>query len=153
MREVVLVTGASSGIGRATAELLLKEGYSVYAGARRMDRLRGLEALGAKILRLDVADPVSLENAVERVFKDEGRLDALINNAGYGAHGALEDVSIEEARRQFEVNVFGPARLVQRVLPIMRAQRSGRIINISSIAAKITLPLAGWYHEIGRAHV
>ncbi|HAH31143.1 MAG TPA: short-chain dehydrogenase/reductase [Elusimicrobia bacterium] len=146
MSEIVLVTGASSGIGRAAVEMLLKEGYTVYAGARRMNKLRELEPLGAKVLQLDVTDELSLKNAVDTVFKAEGRIDMLINNAGYGAHGALEDVPMSEARRQFDVNVFGLGRLTQLVLPIMRAQGSGRIINISSIAGKISTPMGGWYH-------
>jgi NAD(P)-dependent dehydrogenase (short-subunit alcohol dehydrogenase family) len=146
MAEIVLVTGASVGIGRATAELLLKEGYTVYAGARRLEKLKELEPLGAKVLPLDVTDEVSLKNAVESVVRAEGRIDVLINNAGYGVNGAVEDVPMAEARRQFEVNVFGLARLTQLVLPVMRAQGRGKIINISSIAGKITVPLGGWYH-------
>ncbi|OGS12099.1 MAG: short-chain dehydrogenase/reductase [Elusimicrobia bacterium RIFOXYA2_FULL_58_8] len=143
---IVLVTGASSGIGRAAAELLLRSGYTVYAAARRMDKLRELEPLGAKILFLDVADEASAGNAVEAVLRAEGRIDVLVNNAGYGAHGAIEDVPMAEARRQFEVNLFGLARLTQLVLPAMRRRGCGRIINISSIAGKITTPLGGWYH-------
>ena len=150
-KEVALITGASAGIGRATAELLLKEGYVVYAGARRFEKLKELEPLGAKALQLDVTDEISLKNAVETVVRAEGRLDVLINNAGYGAHGAIEDVPMAEARRQFEVNVFGLASLTRLVLPIMRAQGSGKIINISSIAGKITMPLGGWYHATKHA--
>ena len=146
MANIVLITGASAGIGRAAAELLLKNGYKVYAGARRLAKMRDLEALGAKILELDVTAEASVKSAVEKVLKDEGRVDVLINNAGYGAHGAVEDVPIDEARRQFEVNVFGLARLTQLVLPHMRAAGGGAIINISSIAGKITMPTGGWYH-------
>ena len=146
MNNVVLITGASAGIGKTTAKLLLANGYKVYAGARRLENLRELETLGAGIMRLDVTDEASLKSAVDTVIKAEGRLDVLINNAGYGAHGAIEDVPMSEARRQFEVNVFGLARLTQLVLPIMRKQGSGKIVNISSIAGKITLPLGGWYH-------
>jgi len=151
MAEIVLITGASAGIGRSTAEMLLKKGYTVYAGARRLEKLKELEPLGAKVLPLDVTDEVSLKNAVETVVRAEGRLDILINNAGYGAHGAIEDVPMAQGRRQFEVNVFGLARLTQLVLPIMRAQNSGKIINISSIAGKITMPLGGWYHATKHA--
>ena len=146
MNNVVLLTGASAGIGYATAEALIKNGYKVYAGARRVEKMKGLEAQGAVILRLDVTDDASLKAAVETVLKAEGRLDVLINNAGYGAHGALEDVPLEEARRQFDVNVFGLARLTQLVLPHMRAAGRGTIVNISSIAGKITMPTGGWYH-------
>ena len=146
MNNIVLITGASAGIGRAAAELLLKNGDTVYAGARRVERMKDLETLGAKILALDVTEDASLRNAVDAVLKAEGRLDALINNAGYGAHGAVEDVPMEEARRQFDVNVFGLARLTQLVLPHMRAAGRGTIINISSIAGKMTMPTGGWYH-------
>lgn len=146
MAKIVLITGASAGIGRAAAELLLKNGYQVYAGARRVERMKDLEAQGAAVLALDVTAEASLRSAVETILGKEGRLDILINNAGYGAHGAVEDVPIEEARRQFEVNVFGLARLTQLALPHMRAAGSGTIINISSIAGKITMPTGGWYH-------
>ncbi len=146
MAKIALITGASAGIGRATAELLLKNGYKVYAGARRADRMKGLEGLGAKVFSLDVTSEDSLKSAMDTVLKNEGRLDILINNAGYGAHGAVEDVPLDEARRQFEVNVFGLARLTQLALPHMRAAGSGTIINISSIAGKITMPTGGWYH-------
>lgn len=146
MKRTVLVTGASAGIGYAAAELLVKSGWKVFAGARRVEKMRGLEYLGATVLRLDVTDEASLKAAVDVAMADTGRLDALVNNAGYGAHGAVEDVPVEEARRQFEVNLFGLARLTQLVLPHMRAAGGGRIVNISSIAGKITMPTGGWYH-------
>ena len=146
MAKTVLITGASAGIGFAAAELLLKSGYKVYTGARRVEKMRGLEYLGARVFALDVTDEGSLQNALAFVLKDAGRLDVLINNAGYGAHGAVEDVPLEEARRQFEVNLFGLARLTQLALPGMRAAGGGTIINISSIAGKITMPAGGWYH-------
>ena len=146
MSDIILVTGASAGIGRATAELLLKNGARVYAGARRVERMKDLEALGARILALDVTDETSVKAAAETILRDEGRLDVLINNAGYGAHGAVEDVPLAEARRQFEVNLFGLARLTQLFLPAMRAAGRGTIVNISSIAGKITMPAGGWYH-------
>lgn len=146
MSKTVLITGASAGIGYAAAELLLKSGWKVYAGARRVEKMRGLEYLGARVFALDVTDEGSLKNAVDFVLKDAGRLDALVNNAGYGAHGAVEDVPVEEARRQFEVNLFGLARLTQLALPHMRAAGGGAVINISSIAGKITMPTGGWYH-------
>ena len=111
MNKTVLVTGASAGIGYATAELLLRSGYKVFAGARRVEKMRGLEALGGRTFRLDVTEELSLKSALDEVLKDGGRLDVLINNAGYGAHGAVEDVPLDEARRQFEVNLFSLARL------------------------------------------
>ncbi|MCM2268068.1 MAG: oxidoreductase [Elusimicrobiales bacterium] len=145
MGKTVLITGASAGIGYAAAELLLREGWTVYAGARRTEKMRPLEALGARVLRLDVCDEASLCGAVKEILS-AGPLDALVNNAGYGAHGAVEDVPLAEARRQFEVNLFGLARLTQLVLPGMRARGAGRIVNISSIAGKVTMPTGGWYH-------
>ena len=145
-KKVALVTGASSGIGEETAKGLLTAGYAVYAGARRVDRMAPLAACGAKLLALDVADDASLVTAVDTLVHETGRIDVLVNNAGYGSYGALEDVPLGEGRRQFEVNVFGLARLIQLVLPTMRAQRSGRIINVSSIGGKIGEPFGAWYH-------
>jgi NAD(P)-dependent dehydrogenase (short-subunit alcohol dehydrogenase family) len=146
MAKTVLITGASAGIGYAAAELLLKSGWKVYAGARRVEKMRPLAALGAELLELDVTSEASVCAAMAAVIAKEGRLDALVNNAGYGAHGAIEDVPLAEARRQFEVNLFGLARVTQLALPVMRSQGSGRIVNISSIAGKITMPTGGWYH-------
>src|SRR3989338_4820782 len=104
MAKIALITGASAGIGRAAAGLLLRNGYKVYAGARRVERMKDLEVQGAMVMALDVTKEASLKSAVETIVKNEGRLDILINNAGYGAHGAVEDGPLEEARRQFEVN-------------------------------------------------
>jgi len=143
---VALVTGASSGIGEATARTLLQQGYTVYGGARRVEQMAGLEALGVRVIALDVTDDGSMVAAVERILAESGRLDVLVNNAGYGSYGALEDVPLLEARRQVEVNLFGLARLTQLVLPQMRRQRSGRIVNISSVGGKIYGPLGSWYH-------
>jgi NAD(P)-dependent dehydrogenase (short-subunit alcohol dehydrogenase family) len=146
MSKVAIVTGASSGIGESTAQTLLNNGFTVYAAARRMDRMAGLAAAGAKLLSLDVTEESSMLAAVQRVLSDTGRVDVLVNNAGYGSYGALEDVSLDEARRQMEVNVFGLARMTQLVLPAMRAQSSGTIVNISSIGGKMYEPLGSWYH-------
>lgn len=145
-RRVALVTGASSGIGEAAALALIDRGFVVYGGARRVERMSALADRGARVLALDVTDGASTAATVERIRSEAGRLDVLVNNAGYGSYGALEDVPLDEARRQFEVNVFGLARLTQLVLPMMREQRSGRIINISSIGGRIYEPLGGWYH-------
>jgi NAD(P)-dependent dehydrogenase (short-subunit alcohol dehydrogenase family) len=144
--KIALVTGASVGIGEATASALLAAGYKVFAGARRVDRMAGLAARGATLLRLDLTDDASIVAAVDAIKTGAGRLDVLVNNAGYGSYGALEDVPMDEARRQFEVNVFGLARLCQLALPIMRAQKSGKIVNVTSIGGKIWEPLGGWYH-------
>src|SRR5271170_1381989 len=126
MNKTAFVTGASSGIGEATVRRLLAGGYKVFAGARRQDRMAGLAALGATLLSLDLTDDASTIAAVEAIKAQSGRIDVLINNAGYGSYGALEDVPLDEAKRQFEVNVFGLARLCQLVLPMMRAQKSGK---------------------------
>ena len=146
MAKTVLITGASSGIGEETVKRLMTAGYTVYAGARRLDRMKSLADAGARLLALDVTDDGSMTAAVKTVMQETGRIDVLINNAGYGSYGALEDVPPEEARRQFDVNIFGLARLTQLVLPAMRAQRSGRIVNISSIAGKFGEPFGCWYH-------
>ncbi len=146
MSKTALVTGASSGIGEETARTLHKLGYTVYAAARRTDRLKQLTAIGIHSLTMDVTDDESMTSGIEQIIAETGRIDVLVNNAGYGSYGAIEDVSLDEARRQFEVNVFGLGRLTQLVLPHMRAQRSGTIINISSMGGRLTTPLGGWYH-------
>lgn len=144
-RKVALVTGASSGIGNAIARSLHRNGVIVYAGARRVSRMNDLDDLGITTLALDVTDPISVENVVDRIVSETGRIDILVNNAGYGLMGALEDVPMDQARDQFDVNLFGAARLIQSVLPMMRQQHSGRIINITSVDGKVAQPLASWY--------
>ena len=143
---VALVTGASSGIGEDTARKLQALGYIVYGAARRTDRLQALTADGIRPLAMDVTDDASMSAGVNRILEETGRIDVLVNNAGYGSYGAIEDVPIDEARRQFEVNVFGLGRLTQLITPHMRTQGSGTIINISSMGGKLTTPLGGWYH-------
>lgn len=143
---VALVTGGSSGIGESTARALLARGFTVYAVARRVDRMAGLESEGVITFAMDVTDDASMVAGIDRIVEEQGRIDVLVNNAGYGSYGAVEDVPIDEARRQFEVNVFGLARMTQLVLPGMRAARRGRIINISSIGGKFYEPLGTWYH-------
>jgi NAD(P)-dependent dehydrogenase (short-subunit alcohol dehydrogenase family) len=143
---IALVTGGSSGIGEATALALAQAGCTVYAGARRIERMQHLKEHGIRPLALDVTDEESMQFAVSQIITDQGRIDILVNNAGYGSYGALEDVPLSEARSQFEVNVFGAARLIQLVLPQMRQQRSGTIVNITSIGGKISMPLGSWYH-------
>jgi NADP-dependent 3-hydroxy acid dehydrogenase YdfG len=144
--KTALVTGASSGIGEATALKLQELGYTVYGAARRMERLQRLAARGIHPLAMDVTDDDSIRAGVEQLVAETGRVDVLVNNAGYGSYGAVEDVPLAEARRQFDVNVFGAMRLTQIVLPQMRGQRSGTIVNISSMGGKIYTPLGGWYH-------
>ena len=150
-RKVALVTGASSGIGRATAEKLISDGYVVYAGARRVDRMKDLETRGGYPVSLDVTDEASMRAAVERVISEQGRVDVLVNNAGYGQYGPVEDTPIDVARHQFEVNVFGLARMTQLILPHMRKQHSGTIVNISSMGGKMYTPLGAWYHATKHA--
>lgn len=144
--KVILVTGASSGIGFDTAQTLARQGHRVYAAARRLELMEPLRADGVTTLRLDVTDEQSSADAVQAVLDAEGRIDVLVNNAGFGYFGAVENVTEAEARRQLEVNVFGLARLCRLVLPSMRKQGSGRIINISSMAGKVVIYFGGWYH-------
>ncbi|MFC3448972.1 oxidoreductase [Amycolatopsis speibonae] len=145
--KVALVTGASAGIGEATALALQEAGYMVYGAARRVERMAGLAERGIKVLEMDVTDDASMVSGVERIIEESGRIDVLVNNAGYGSYGAFEDVPLSEGKYQFEVNLFGLARLVQLTTPQMRAQGSGKIVNISSIGGKIYEPLGGWYHS------
>jgi len=144
--KTALVTGASSGIGEATALQLAELGYTVYAAARRVERMSDLADRGIRTRSVDVTDDPSMVALVEMIIPDTGRIDVLVNNAGYGSYGALEDMPIQEARRQFEVNVFGLARLIQLVLPQMRAQRDGYLVNVSSMGGRIWEPLGSWYH-------
>ncbi|MEO6701439.1 MAG: oxidoreductase [Jatrophihabitantaceae bacterium] len=146
MAKVVLITGCSSGIGKAAAGQLNQAGAIVYASARRPDTLTELAAAGCHPVRLDVEDPASMRAALDQIISEQGRLDVLINNAGYGLYGPIEQVAIEQVRRQFETNVFGLIELSQLVLPGMRAQRSGRIVNVSSMGGRTTLPGGGIYH-------
>ena len=144
--KAALITGCSSGIGRATAEHLASKGWTVYATARRPDTLQDLEARGCKLLALDVCDESSMQAAVAAVEQAEGAVGVLVNNAGYSQSGAVETVPLDQVRRQFETNVFGLVRMVQLVLPAMRRQGWGKIVNISSMGGKLTFPGGGYYH-------
>ena len=146
MQKVILVTGASSGIGYDASVMLAGKGHIVYAAARRTDRLEPLKALGIKTLRLDVNDEASALSCVNAVLDAEGRIDVLVNNAGYGYFGPVECVPLEEARRQLETNVFGLSTMCRLVIPSMRERHSGRIINISSLAGQSCFLYGGWYH-------
>jgi short-subunit dehydrogenase len=150
-QKTVLVTGASSGIGKETAKLLHAQGYLVYAAARRVEKMKDLEKMGIHLVAMDVTDDPSMVSGVHSILTKEGSVDILVNNAGYGSYGAIEDVSINEGRRQFDVNLFGLARLTQLVLPQMRQNQYGKIINISSIGGKIYTPFGGWYHAAKHA--
>ncbi|MDR1829053.1 MAG: SDR family NAD(P)-dependent oxidoreductase [Methylobacteriaceae bacterium] len=142
---VALVTGASSGFGREIVLELIDKGYIVCGAARRVEKMADLEGIGVRVLALDITDDASVQTCVAEVLRREGRIDVLVNNAGYGAFGAVEEVLPAEARRQFDVNVFGLARLTQLVIPAMRSQRSGVIVNITSVAGRICPPFGAWY--------
>ncbi len=144
--KAVLITGCSTGIGRATALRLAKAGHTVYATARKVETMRDLGAAGCKLLALDVCDEASIEGAVAKVAAEQGAVGVLINNAGYGSEGPIEEVPMSEVRRQFETNVFGLTLLTKLVLPGMRKQRWGKIVNLSSMGGRMTLPGGGFYH-------
>lgn len=147
----VLITGSSGGIGAATAARLARDGMLVYATARRASTLDELAALGCRTLDLDVTDEESMQDAVAMVTREHGHVAALVNNAGYGEYGAVEEVPPERIQVQFETNVFGLARLCQLVLPGMRAAGAGRIVNMSSMGGRIVFPLGGYYHATKHA--
>ena len=151
MGKIVLITGASSGMGREAAILLAKGGHTVYAGARRANRMDDLSEHGITPIEMDVSRGEDNERAVRRIIDAEERIDVLINNAGFGLCGAVEDIPLNDARYQFEVNLFGLAHLTQLVLPHMRAQGAGRIVNISSMGGRIFTPLGAWYHATKHA--
>jgi len=146
MKKTVLVTGASAGIGKATAIYLAQKGYNVYGAARRIEKMQDLKSYDIKPIALDITKDESVAACVEQIFKEAGSIDVLVNNAGFGLEGAIEDVTMQDAKYQLEVNVFGAMRLTQLVLPKMRQNKHGKIVNISSVGGKIALPLGGWYH-------
>lgn len=143
---VILITGASSGIGLDTALEFLKKGAVVYGAARRVELLKPIEDSGGHGLFCDVTDIKSIAKCVKEVIKKEKKIDVLVNNAGFGLGGSVEEVPLEEAKRQFDVNVFGLTEMTKAVLPYMRKQKSGRIINVSSIGGQFSSPFLGWYH-------
>lgn len=145
-KKVVLITGASNGMGFEAAKLFAKNGWQVVAGARRLEKMNPLKEVGVETMKLDVTDEAANKKFVDFAYKTFGRIDVLINNAGYGETGALEDVSMESAHKQLDTNLFSIGSLNQLVLPIMREQQSGRILNISSIGGDIYAPLGGWYN-------
>ena len=151
MSKVVLITGASSGMGREAALLLARKGHTVYAGARRLDRMQDLTDDGIRPVEMDVTKSEDNERVVQQIVAEAGRIDILINNAGFGMYGPVEGIPLEDARYQFDVNIFGLADLTQRVLPHMREQRSGRIVNVSSMGGRIFLPFGAWYHATKHA--
>ncbi|PMD68038.1 SDR family NAD(P)-dependent oxidoreductase [Companilactobacillus nuruki] len=146
MTKVAIITGISAGMGHAAALYFKEKGYEVYGGARRMDRMQDLAEQGVHVQELDLTDKISIRQLVDRTIKEQGKIDVLINNAGYGEYGPLEEVPTETAKRQFEVNLFGANEITQFVLPTMRNQGYGRIVNVSSIGGDLYTPLGGWYH-------
>jgi len=151
MEKVVIITGASSGIGFATLQQLVSEGHVVYGSGRNKADREKIQQAGGRPLSMEMTDYKSLEKAVRQVVDEEERIDVLFNNAGYGLYGSVEETSIEKAKHQFDVNLFGLARLTQLVLPHMREQMSGTIINTSSMGGKIYTPLGAWYHATKHA--
>lgn len=148
---IALVTGASSGMGKETAKRLLQEGMVVYVAARRVDEMKDLQALGAIAIKMDIACDEDIVAAVQTITTSHGGVDVLVNNAGFGLYGAVEDTTLSDARYQFEVNLFGLARLTQLLLPAMRAKGAGKIINVSSMGGKVYTPLGAWYHATKHA--
>ncbi len=145
MNKVAIITGASSGIGKATTSALLKTGYKVYAGSRRIELMTDISDQGAVVQSLDLTNEESIKNFVSTILESENSIDVLINNAGYGSYGAIEDIPMDEARRQFEVNLFGLAMITNLCLPTMRNQKFGKIVHIGSIGGKLWSILGGWY--------
>lgn len=146
MKNIILITGASSGMGKDGALRLIREGHIVYAAARRLHKMQDIIDAGGHAIQLDIIDKASIKEAVDKVISEQKKIDVLWNNAGYALVGAVEDVSEEDAKYQFEVNLFGLAEITKLILPFMRRQMSGTIINTSSIAGKINSPLGAWYH-------
>jgi NAD(P)-dependent dehydrogenase (short-subunit alcohol dehydrogenase family) len=150
-QQIILITGASSGMGKAFALRLIDEGHIVYGAARRLELMHDIEDAGGHAIAMDVTDDAAMQAAVQRIIAEQGRIDVLINNAGYAIYGSVEETTIADARRQFDVNIFGLGRLTQLVVPHMRKAGNGRIINISSMGGKMYTPLGAWYHATKHA--
>ena len=146
MNKVILITGASSGIGKNTALSLIKEGHVVYGAARRLEMMQDIIQAGGHAIKMDILKERNIDDVVNQIVKEQNRIDILINNAGYGLWGAVETISIAEAKRQFDVNIFGLAYLTKKIIPLMRKQKSGKIINMSSMGGKVYTPFGAWYH-------
>jgi len=151
MKKVILITGAASGIGKSSAKRLIKEGHVVYGAARRVDKMNDLVEAGGHAIKMDVSDQESIQNGLDQIIREQGKIDVLFNNAGYAIYGAVEDTSYEDAKRQFEVSLFGLAEITKAVLPYMRKQGSGKIINTSSMGGKMYTPMGAWYHATKHA--
>ena len=146
MKKVILITGASSGIGKDTAISLIKDGHIVYGAARRLEMMQDIIQAGGHAIKMDILKDRNIDDVVNQIINEQNRIDVLINNAGYGLWGAVETISIDEAKRQFDVNIFGLAYLTKKIIPIMRKQKSGKIINMSSMGGKVYTPFGAWYH-------
>ena len=144
-QKVILITGASSGIGKESAKQLVSKGYRVYAAARRLEQMQDLEALGCATIRMDISKEEEVEEVVGNILDEAGTVDVLVNNAGYATQGPVEEMPLEDARAIFDVNLFGLGYLTKLVLPGMREQGAGRIVNIGSAGGKVYLPLSAWY--------
>lgn len=151
MSKVILITGASSGMGKESAKQLIKQGHKVYAVARRIDQMADLKSMGGFPIQMDVTKDADITRVVSEIISIEGKIDVLWNNAGYGLYGPVEEVAIEEARKQFDVNIFGLASITQKVIPFMRSKGSGTIINTSSMGGKMYTPMGAWYHATKHA--
>ena len=151
MQKVILITGASSGMGKVTAKTLITAGHIVYGAARRVEKMQDFVDAGGHAIGMDITVESHVQNAVDLILSEQGHIDILINNAGYAVYGAVEQVSLDDARRQFDVNLFGLASLTQKILPSMRERGSGHIINVTSIGGKVYTPLGSWYHATKHA--
>lgn len=145
-KKVILITGASSGMGKKAAIKLIQQGHTVYTVARRIDQMQDLKTMGGHPIQMDVTNEEDIQKVVNTIIGKEGKIDVLWNNAGYGLYGSVEDVPVQEARKQFEVNLFGLASITQKVVPHMRKAKSGTIINTSSMGGKMYTPMGAWYH-------
>jgi short-subunit dehydrogenase len=151
MTKVILITGASSGMGKVSAVALIKAGHKVYTAARRIENMQDLKEMGGFPIQVDMTNESDLQKLVDTIIQKEGKIDVLWNNAGYGLYGAVEDIPVEDARRQFEVNLFGLASLTQKVILYMRNATTGTIINTSSMGGKMYTPMGAWYHATKHA--
>jgi NAD(P)-dependent dehydrogenase (short-subunit alcohol dehydrogenase family) len=151
VEKVALVTGSSSGIGFETALLLSKSGFHTYASMRNLEKSKNIteivntENLPLRVIQLDVNDDISVKNAINKIIAENGRIDVIINNAGYGLFSPIEDITLDQVKEQFETNFFGVVRLVKEVLPVMRKQRNGIIVNVSSGAGRVAIPVSSAY--------
>ncbi|KJV48772.1 short-chain dehydrogenase [Pantoea sp. BL1] len=150
-KKTALVTGASSGMGKAISHKLIQDGYQVYVAARHVDKMSDLVSLGAQPLRMDISVDEEIVAGINTILTQTGGVDVLVNNAGFGLYGPVEEMGIDEGRYQFEVNLFGAARITQLLLPAMRARRSGHIINVTSMGGKMYSLLGAWYHATKHA--